>query len=105
SEEEREKHEYQAKQLSLSLLYWLQTEAPRPDGGKGYPGLKLRKDMFETEDGLAKAAYIRESRRIKAEYTIVEQDVSPDFNEGKTGKLYHDRVGIGLYGIDLHPSM
>src|SRR5699024_1956812 len=63
SEEEREKHEYQAKQLSLSLLYWLQTEAPRPDGGKGYPGLKLRKDMFETEDGLAKAAYIRESRR------------------------------------------
>ena len=25
----------QAKQLNLSLIYWLQTEAPRPDGGKG----------------------------------------------------------------------
>jgi len=96
---------YQAKQLSLSLLYWLQTEAPRPDGGKGYPGLQLRKDLFATEDGLAKAPYIRESRRIKAEYTIVEQDVSPHFNEGKTGKFYTDRIGIGSYSIDLHPSM
>ncbi|AXI11213.1 FAD-dependent oxidoreductase [Oceanobacillus zhaokaii] len=102
---EKEKNEYQAKQLSLSLLYWLQTEAPRPDGGKGYPGLKLRKDIFGTEDGFAKAPYIRESRRIKAEYTIVEHDVSPDFNEGETGKKYYDRVGIGSYSIDLHPSM
>eukprot|EP00130_Batrachochytrium_dendrobatidis_P008575 XP_006683450.1 hypothetical protein BATDEDRAFT_15147 [Batrachochytrium dendrobatidis JAM81] len=102
---EKEKNEYQAKQLSLSLLYWLQTESPRPDGGKGYPGLKLRKDIFTTEDGLAKAPYIRESRRIKAEYTIVEQDVSPNFNKGKTGKKYYDRVGIGSYSIDLHPSM
>lgn len=105
SEEEKEKHLYQSKQLSLSLFYWLQTEAPRLDGGKGYPGLKLRKDVFQTEDGMAKAAYIRESRRIKAEYTIVEQDVSPDFNEGRTGKFYKDRVGVGSYSIDLHPSM
>ncbi|MFJ7826021.1 FAD-dependent oxidoreductase [Psychrobacillus sp. NPDC096623] len=103
--EEKEKNLYQAKQLSLSLLYWLQTEAPRPDGGKGYPGLKLRKDIFETEDGLAKAPYIRESRRIKAEYTIVEQDVSPLFNVGNIGKLYEDRIGIGSYSIDLHPSI
>ncbi|MBS4220208.1 FAD-dependent oxidoreductase [Bacillus sp. FJAT-49711] len=105
SEQEKEKHIYQAKQLSLSLFYWLQTEAPRADGGKGYPGLKLRKDIFATKDGLAKSPYIRESRRIKAEYTIVEQDVSPDTNRGKTGKKYHDRVGIGSYSIDLHPSM
>ncbi|SEJ03291.1 hypothetical protein SAMN04487995_3132 [Dyadobacter koreensis] len=41
-------------QLSLSLLYWLQAEAPRPDGGKGWPGIRLRKDMMGTEDGLAK---------------------------------------------------
>lgn len=105
SEEEKKKHLHQAKQLSLSLFYWLQTEAPRPDGGTGYPGLKLRDDVFQMADGLAKAAYIRESRRIKAEYTIVEQDVSPHFNEGKTGKFYEDRVGVGNYSIDLHPSM
>lgn len=104
STEEKEKHEYQAKQLSLSLLYWLQTEAPRPDGLKGYPGIKLRYDVFETADGLAKSAYIRESRRIKARYTVTEQDVSPSFHSG-TGKWYEDSVGIGSYSIDLHPSM
>ncbi|SDQ15701.1 FAD-dependent oxidoreductase [Virgibacillus salinus] len=105
SESKKAKHLYQAKQLSLSLLYWLQTEAPRSDGAQGYPGLKLRKDIFGTEDGLAKAAYIRESRRIKAEYTVAEQDVSPNFNNGQAGKRYKDSVGIGSYSIDLHPSM
>lgn len=31
-----------AKALSLSLLYWMQTEAPRPDGGIEWKGLRLR---------------------------------------------------------------
>ena len=53
----------QARELSLSLFYWMQTEAPRPDGGCGYPGLYLRSDITGTDDGLAKAPYIRESRR------------------------------------------
>src|SRR5690625_7501419 len=65
-----------ARQMSLSFLYWLQTEAPRPDGGTGYPGLRLRPDVTGTDDGLAKMPYIRESRRIEAEYTVVEQDVA-----------------------------
>ena len=55
------------KQLSLSLLYWLQTACPRPDGGTGWKGLRLRPDIVGTEDGLAKYPYIRESRRIRAE--------------------------------------
>ncbi|MEK3885958.1 FAD-dependent oxidoreductase [Bacillus sp. FSL K6-3431] len=105
SEEEKKKHLDQAKQLSLSLFYWLQTEAPRPNGKKGYPGLKLRGDVLGTEDGLAKSAYIRESRRIKALYTIKEEDVSPKSNIGKTGTKYVDRVGIGSYSMDMHPSM
>jgi hypothetical protein len=103
--EERNRHLYQAKQLSLSLLYWLQTEAPNPNGKLGYPGLKLRKDVFGTDDGFAKAPYIRESRRAICEYTVKEQDVSPDFQKGKTGTLFFDRIGIGSYSIDLHPSM
>lgn len=105
TDDEKEKHLFQAKQLSLSLFYWLQTEAPRHDGGKGYPGLKLRGDVLGTNDGLAKAPYIRESRRIRAQYTITEQDVSPAFNDGKTGKKYEDAIGIGSYSIDLHPSI
>ncbi|NLG81230.1 MAG: FAD-dependent oxidoreductase [Bacilli bacterium] len=95
-----EYHKYMAKQLTLSLVYWLQTEAPRDDGGKGYPGLKLRGDLLGTEDGLALAPYIRESRRIKALYTVVEQDINADYQ--KFLPHYWDTVGVGCYRIDIH---
>ena len=95
---------HEAKQLSLSVLYWLQTEAPRVDGGTGFPGLKLRPDVTGTADGLAKSAYVRESRRIRAVTTVTEHDVSLDLL-GPTGRRAHqDSVGIGSYRIDLHPS-
>jgi hypothetical protein len=94
-----------ARQLSLSFLYWLQTEAPRPDGGMGYRGLRLRGDVVGgTPDGLAQAPYIRESRRIRAEFTVLEQHIAyplrPDGPE-----LFSDAVGIGAYRIDLHPRV
>lgn len=111
-EAEKARHIAQAKQLSLSLLYWLQTEAPRPDGGTGWPGLRLRPDILGTEDGLAKAPYVRESRRIRALYTIREQDCGEEARAlalgGAVGSVtameYRDSVGIGHYAIDLHPS-
>jgi hypothetical protein len=93
-----------AKQLSLSLLYWMQTEAPRPDGGTGFPGMRLRPDVVGTEDGLAKAPYVRESRRIEAVTTVVEQDVSLAVRGDRGATPYRDSVGIGSYRIDLHPS-
>lgn len=104
SAEEREQHLWDAKQLSLSLLYWLQTEAPRPDGGQGYPGLRLRPDIVGTYDGLAMYPYIRESRRIKAEFTVLEQHVSTACRPDGKAEQFHDSVGIGCYRIDLHPS-
>lgn len=103
-EEERQRHLYMAKQLSMSLLYWMQTEAPRPDGGQGYPGLRLRKDVVGTEDGLAMYPYIRESRRIKAEFTVLEQHVSAACRQTGKAEPFHDSVGVGSYRIDLHPS-
>ena len=110
--EEAARHVRRAKQLSLSLLYWLQTEAPRPDGGAGWKGLRLRPDIVGTEDGLAKHPYIRESRRIKAEFTVLEQHVGEDARARATGagpaevsaEVFKDSVGIGSYRIDLHPS-
>src|SRR6185503_20478462 len=78
SDAEAARHLKRGKQLSLSLLYWMQTEAPRPDGGAGWRGLRLRRDQTGTEDGLAKYPYIRESRRIKAEFTVVEQHVGTE---------------------------
>jgi hypothetical protein len=94
-----------ARQLSLSLLYWLQTEAPRHDGGTGYPGLYLRPDITGTDDGLAMSPYIRESRRIKSRFTITEQMVATYTNPGlDRAPAFWDSVGIGSYRIDLHPS-
>jgi len=102
-DETARRHLEAARQLSLSVLYWLQTEAPRPDGGVGYPGLRLRADVVGTRDGLAKYPYVRESRRIKALHTIVEQEVAADVAPGPVA-TYDDTVGVGCYRIDLHPS-
>ena len=99
-----ERHRQGARELSLSFLYWLQTEAPRPDGGTGYPGLRPRPEVMGTPDGLAKRPYIRESRRIVARYTVVEQDVALDLRPDGHAARYPDSVGIGSYRIDLHPS-
>ncbi len=112
NEEEAAQHLARAKQLSLSLLYWMQTEAPRPDGGTGWPGLRLRPDIVGTEDGLAKYPYIRESRRIKAEFTVTENHVGKEARMALTGHApdevraepFPDSVGVGSYRIDLHPS-
>ena len=105
NETDREIHIQQAKELSLSFFYWLQTEAPRPDGGAGFSGLRLRDDLTGTNDGLAKMPYIRESRRIKADFTIVEQHVAEALRPNQTlAERYRDSVGVGYYRIDLHPS-
>jgi hypothetical protein len=105
SEEEKQKNLRSARQLSLSLVYWMQTEAERHDGGYGYRGLRLRPDIVDTADGLAKGIYIRESRRIKAEFTVTENHVGVEARGDLQGaELFPDTVGIGSYRIDLHPS-
>jgi hypothetical protein len=107
-----EEHLQQAKDLSYALFYWMQTEAPRPDGGLGWKGLRLRGDLTGTSHGLAKRPYIRESRRIKAESTVLEQHIGTEARISDTGLTredvtahrFEDSVGVGSYRIDLHPS-
>ncbi|KYP15339.1 FAD-dependent oxidoreductase [Flavihumibacter sp. CACIAM 22H1] len=110
-EKEKVYHINRAKQLSLSLLYWLQTEVPRPDGGKGWPGIRLRKDVMGTHDGLAKYPYVREARRIEAVFTVKEEHVGMEQRRQLSadaslawGAAFEDSVGIGYYPIDLHPT-
>lgn len=111
-EHEAQNNLERCRQLSLSMFYWMQTDAPRPDGGVGWPGLRLRPDIAGTFDGLAKYPYIRESRRIKAEFTVCEQHVGTEQRIKETGRPkgevtaehFPDSVGIGSYRIDLHPS-
>lgn len=95
-----------ARSLSRAVFHWLQTEAPRPDGGAGWPGLHLRPDVTGTDDGLAMAPYIRESRRIRALTTIREQDVSAAHLPAGADRAREcaDSIGVGYYRIDLHPS-
>ncbi len=89
---------FASRQLSLSFLYWLQTEG-------GFPGLCLRPDLMGTSDGLAQAPYIRESRRIRAKFTVLEQHVAAYTNEGRDRAVeFPDTIGIGAYRLDLHPS-
>lgn len=95
----------ESKALGRSLIYWLQTEAPRHDGGFGYPELMLRKDITLTEDGFAMCPYHRESRRMVTRFTITEPMVAADCNSGRDrSPEMPQSVGIGYYRIDLHPS-
>jgi len=95
----------EARELSLAFFYWMQTEAPRHDGGVGYPGLRLRGDVLGTSDGLAKQSYYREGRRIRAEFTLLEQHIGVQARPGAGGaESFTDSVAVGAYRIDLHPS-
>lgn len=102
--EERQRNLEAARQLSLSVLYWLQTEAPNPASGRtGFPGLRPRGDVFGTADGLAQYPYVRESRRIRAEFTVLEQHFRVDDAAHREGPdKYADSVGLGGYRIDIH---
>lgn len=105
-----------AREQSIALFYWMQTEAPRHDGsGHGYPGLKLRGEELGTTDGFAKAAYIREPRRLIARTIVTEAHIGtqqrkaekrPRQDEHPLGmaEAFADSVGIGHYTLDLHPS-
>ncbi|WP_201836554.1 FAD-dependent oxidoreductase [Microvirga zambiensis] len=95
----------ESRQLSLSFLYWLQTEAPRHDGGYGYKGLRLRGDALGTLDGLAKQPYFREGRRIKSQFTLLEQHIGFDARPGATSaEHFRDSIGLGCYRINIHAT-
>jgi len=100
------RHWREAKEMALCFFYWLQTEAPRPDGGAGYPGLRLRGDLLGSEDGFALYPYIREARRIRARFTVTENHIGAQARgpERRGAEPFRDSVGIGYYRIDLHPT-
>jgi hypothetical protein len=94
-----------ARQLSLGFLYWLQTACPRDDGaGCGYPGMRLLPEVMGTADGLSKAPYIRESRRIVARTRIPATEILDVGQDSARATHHRDSVGIGWYHMDLHPA-
>lgn len=117
---ERKRAMHESRQMSLSLLYWMQTDAPNfTTGNTGYPGLYPLGSAMGTNDGLAQYPYIRESRRIRARFTVTEAHVGTEMRcgvdhipgqplppglVGARAEPFVDSVGIGHYRIDLHPS-
>lgn len=93
-----------AREQSLAMLYWLQTEAPRADGGTGLPGLRLRGDLGQGPDGLMMAPYIRESRRMLTVGRLTENELSIAASGQRGPFTTDDSVGVGMYRIDLHPT-
>jgi hypothetical protein len=117
SEDARRTAQREAREQSLCLLYWMQTEAPRHDSAEkvGYPGLRLAGETLGTSDGFAKMPYIREPRRLLAREMLTEAHVGSAQRraEGKpnmdvppygSGEPFANSIGIGHYWIDLHPS-
>src|SRR5579864_2473078 len=91
-----------ARLLSLGFLYWLQTEAPRDDGGAGYPELRPRPDVMGSVDGVSQMPYIREGRRLKGLATVREQDITESSQPGVRAAPAAASAGVGSYPIDLH---
>jgi len=91
-----------AKCVSLGFLYWLQTEAPRPGAQPGFPEFRPRPEILGTSDGLGKYPYIREGRRIRALKTVLEPEVSAEFQPSCRARHFEDSVGVGWYPIDIH---
>ena len=82
-----------ARELSLCLLHWLQTEAD----GIGYPTLQPAPEVLGTADGLAQQVYVRESRRIVGLDCLTQPRV-------QAGEVCPDSVGIAWYMMDMHPT-
>lgn len=93
-----------ARSLSLCWLHWLQTEAPRSNGAKGYPNLELAKDLLGTTDGLAQQVYVRESRRIVGRDCLTQNDIVAAPDVPLTPIKRNDSVGLVWYNMDIHPT-
>jgi hypothetical protein len=102
-----------AREFTLGYIYYIQTEACWDNNPtrRGHPYLRVRTDLMGTTDGLSMEPYIRESRRMRAETTIVQQDaMSRDQTSSwqirvttRAERTYHDSVGIARYNFDRHP--
>jgi hypothetical protein len=104
-----------AKELTASLVFWLQTDAPNADGGRGHPQLQLAADVLGT-DGFAQQVYVRESRRIIGLDCLTQSQILAQPTEGGAAAPnavvpnafipFHanNSVGVAWYNMDIHPT-
>jgi hypothetical protein len=93
-----------AKELSRCFMCWLQTEAPRDGGARGYPELALAPSILGTADGFAQQVYVRESRRIRGLACLTQREIVYDGVAPLTPVPVAKSVGIAWYNMDIHPT-
>ncbi|SCG39522.1 FAD-dependent oxidoreductase [Micromonospora coxensis] len=89
------------RELTAAFVHWLRTEAPREDGGRGFPGLRLAPEAAGTPDGFAEAPYLRESRRIVVDRPVTGHDLAPVEGRARARHL-PGSLGVTWYHVDLH---
>ncbi|SCE96979.1 FAD-dependent oxidoreductase [Micromonospora mirobrigensis] len=89
------------RELTAAFVHWLRTEAPREDGGYGFPGLRLAPEAAGTSDGFAEAPYLRESRRIVVDTPVTGHDLAPVDGRARARHL-SGSLGVTWYHVDLH---
>lgn len=89
------------RRLTAAFVHWLRTEAPREDGGRGFPGLRLAPEAAGTPDGFAEAPYLREARRIVVDRPVTGHDLAPVPGRARARHL-PGSLGVAWYHVDLH---
>ena len=56
-------------------------------------------DITGTDDGLAKAPDIRESRRIRAELAVTEMHAGQEARRADQAANFPDSIGVSCYGL------
>lgn len=95
-----------ARRLTEAFVHWLRSEAPRDPGSSsarrhGYPELNLCPDAALSDDGLALAPYVRESRRLRIPRPVTAGDLAAAPGAERAAPVA-DSVGVAWYHADLH---
>jgi hypothetical protein len=91
---ERDSLLVEAKNMTLSWIYFLQTEG-------GFRHVGLAKDEFGTDDHLAIIPYIRESRRVEGVDRLYLYDIMEPYQYSDR-PLYKTAVAVADYPVDHH---
>lgn len=94
-----------ARELTLGFVHWLQTEAPRDEGGRGHPELQLDAAAALTPDGLAAEPYVREARRLRARTIVTAEDLLAADDGRARATSFPDSGGVGWYPLDVHAAV
>jgi hypothetical protein len=91
------------RNLTLGLLWFLQTDAEIPKEHRALARqFHLAKDEFTTSGNFPWQLYVREARRIIGEYTLSERDLTLAPESERT-PIHSDAIAAGEYPIDSFP--